>query len=72
MDLIVSGFEHQLDQLYSSDAMDVATDIKVMEAMLKRDTASTAKDFGYGGDGPHLTLDPDGDRRDKGGQTQAM
>jgi len=68
MDLIVSGFEHQLDQLYSSDAMDVASDIKVMEAMLKRDTASTAKDFGY--DGPALTLDPE--NKDKGGQTQAM
>lgn len=68
MDLIVSGFEHQLDQLYSSDAMDVASDIKVMEAMLKRDTASAAKDFGY--DGPSLTLDPEG--KDKGGQTQAM
>ncbi|MDE7221338.1 MAG: 5-bromo-4-chloroindolyl phosphate hydrolysis family protein, partial [Oscillospiraceae bacterium] len=49
MDLIVAGFEHQLDQLYSSDAMDVASDIKVMEAMLKRDTASVAKDFGYPG-----------------------
>jgi len=68
MDLIVSGFEHQLDQLYSSDAMDVASDIKVMEAMLKRDTASAAKDFGY--DGPSLTLDPEG--KDKGGQSQAL
>lgn len=47
MDMIVGGFEHQLDQLYSSDAMDVVSDIKVMEAMLKRDTASAAKDFGY-------------------------
>lgn len=47
MDMIVEGFEHQLDQLYSSDAMDVVSDIKVMEAMLNRDTASAAKDFGY-------------------------
>ena len=47
MDAIVGGFEHQLDQLYSSDAMDVVSDIKVMEAMLSRDTASAAKDFGY-------------------------
>ena len=47
MDAIVEGFEHQLDQLYSSDAMDVVSDIKVMEAMLNRDTASVAKDFGY-------------------------
>ena len=47
MDAIVEGFEHQLDQLYSADAMDVVSDIKVMEAMLSRDTASVAKDFGY-------------------------
>ena len=47
MDAIVGGFEHQLDQLYSADAMDVVSDIKVMEAMLSRDTASAAKDFGY-------------------------
>lgn len=70
MDLIVAGFEHQLDQLYSSDAMDVASDIKVMEAMLKRDTATVAKDFGYDKDGPTLTLDPEG--KNKGGQSQAM
>lgn len=47
MDAIVEGFEHQLDQLYSADAMDVVSDIKVMETMLNRDTASAAKDFGY-------------------------
>lgn len=47
MDTIVEGFEHQLDQLYSADAMDVVSDIKVMETMLHRDTASAAKDFGY-------------------------
>ena len=27
--------------------MDVASDIRVMEAMLKRDTASVARDFGF-------------------------
>ena len=47
MDTIVEGFEHQLDQLYSADAMDVVSDIKVMETMRHRDTASAAKDFGY-------------------------
>ena len=47
MDAIVEGFEHQLDQLYSADAMEVASDIKVMETMLHQDTASAAKDFGY-------------------------
>ena len=47
MHSIVEGFAHQLDQLYSADAMDVVSDIKVMESMLNRDTASAAKDFGY-------------------------
>ena len=49
MDAIVKGFEHQLDELYKSDAMDVDSDIRVMETMLRRDTATTADDFGLGG-----------------------
>lgn len=49
MDAIVRGFEHQLDELYKADAMDVDSDIRVMETMLNRDTASVAKDFGLGG-----------------------
>ena len=49
MDSIVRGFEHQLDELYKSDAMDVDSDIRVMETMLRRDTASVADDFGLGG-----------------------
>lgn len=47
MDAIVDGFERQLDHLYSSDAMDIVTDIKVMEAMLNRDGATASRDFGY-------------------------
>ena len=49
MDSIVAGFEHQLDELYKSDAMDVDSDIRVMETMLHRDTASVEEDFGLGG-----------------------
>lgn len=49
MDNIVAGFEHQLDELYRTDAMDVNSDIRVMETMLRRDTASAANDFGLGG-----------------------
>ena len=47
MDRIVEGFAQQLDNLFSADAMDVVSDIKVMETMLQRDTGSAAKDFGY-------------------------
>ena len=46
MDRIVTAFEKQLDTLYSSDAMDVESDIRVMEQMLHRDSADTEKDFG--------------------------
>ena len=46
MDKIVQGFEHQLDELYRSDALDVDSDIRVMETMLRWDTASAERDFG--------------------------
>ena len=49
MDAIVKGFEHQLDELYKADALDVDSDIRVMEHMLRRDTASAARDFGLDG-----------------------
>ena len=49
MENIVEGFAHQLDALYKTDAMDVDSDIRVMETMLRRDTASVEKDFGLGG-----------------------
>jgi len=49
MDNIVAGFEHQLDQLYQADAMDVDSDIRVMETMLRRDNASVEDDFGLNG-----------------------
>ena len=48
MDLIIKGFEHQLDELYKADALDVDSDIRVMETMLNRDTASVEDDFGLG------------------------
>jgi len=52
MDSIVAGFAHQLDELYKADAMDVASDIKVMETMLQRDTGGAARDFGFPGTQP--------------------
>ena len=37
MDKVVEGFEKQLDQLFQVDMMDVTTDVKVLEQMLKKD-----------------------------------
>lgn len=49
MDALIRGFDKQLDDLYRSEAMDIDSDIRVMEQMLRRDTASVADDFGLGG-----------------------
>ena len=49
MDMILQGFSRQLDELYKADAMDVNSDIRVMETMLKRDAGSASDDFGLGG-----------------------
>lgn len=49
MDNIITGFEHQLDELYRDAAMDIDSDIRVMETMLRRDTATVADDFGLDG-----------------------
>lgn len=46
MDSIMAGFERQLDALYHADAMDVDSDIRVMETMLRRDGGSVEEDFG--------------------------
>ncbi len=52
MDSIIAGFEHQLAELYTTETMDVDSDIRVMETMLNRDTASVEKDFGLEGTSP--------------------
>lgn len=49
MDNIIAGFEHQLDELYRAEAMDIDSDIKVMETMLRRDTGKVSDDFGFTG-----------------------
>ena len=37
MDKVVEGFEKQLDKLFQDDAMDIATDVQVLEQMLQKD-----------------------------------
>ncbi len=40
MDQVVSGFEKQLDKLFQDDAMDITSDVEVLENMLKKDGLS--------------------------------
>jgi len=37
MDKVVEGFEKQLDQLFENQAMDITTDVQVLEQMLAKD-----------------------------------
>ena len=40
MDTIVTAFARQLDSLYGSEALDISTDITVLETMLAREGLS--------------------------------
>ena len=46
MDKVVEGFEKQLDQLFKADAMDIATDVEVLERMLDKDGLGTGMTMG--------------------------
>lgn len=59
MDNIIQGFERQLDALYAAEAMDIQSDIDVMNNMMKRDSAMGSSDFKVSAAPPKLTLDPD-------------
>jgi len=45
LDLLVIGFERQLDQLFRNESIDISSDISVLETMMKRDGLSSSKDF---------------------------
>ena len=46
MDTMVTAFENQLDKLFQSDALDLSTDIDVMERMLQADGLTGSDPFG--------------------------
>ena len=45
MDTLVDAFENQLDRLFASDALDVSTDIDVMQNMLRADGLTEDEPF---------------------------
>ncbi len=46
MDKVVEGFEKQLDQLFQTDAMDIASDVDVLERMLEKDGLGSGMTIG--------------------------
>ncbi|MEA4955785.1 MAG: 5-bromo-4-chloroindolyl phosphate hydrolysis family protein [Pseudoflavonifractor sp.] len=49
MDTIVSAFDKQLDALFADEALDISTDITVMENLLKQEGLQDEKPFAMGG-----------------------
>lgn len=45
LDMLISGYQNQLDKLFEADALDVTTDINVLEQMMKADGFTGQKDF---------------------------
>ena len=46
MDTIVTAFEKQLDSLFGAEALDISTDITVLEGMLEREGLANTNAFG--------------------------
>ena len=49
MDKVVEGFEQQLDRLFQDDAMDITSDVEVLERMLEKDGLSGGSGMTLGG-----------------------
>ena len=49
METIVSAFDKQLDALFADEALDISTDITVMENLLKQEGLADEKPFAAGG-----------------------
>ena len=45
LDLLVIGFEQQVDQLFRNESIDISSDISVLETMIHKDGLSGRNDF---------------------------
>lgn len=45
LDLLVIGFEQQVDQLFKDESIDISSDIRVLETMMQKDGLSGKSDF---------------------------
>jgi len=45
LDLLVIGFEQQIDQLFKNESIDISSDITVLEKMMRKDGLSGKNDF---------------------------
>jgi len=50
LDMLVVGFEQQVDKLYGNESMDISSEIAVLETMMKQDGLDGKNDFDLGYD----------------------
>jgi len=50
LDMLVVGFEQQVDKLFGNESMDISSEITVLEAMMKQDGLDGRNDFDLGYD----------------------
>lgn len=48
LDMLVSGYEQQVDQLFRHESMDISSEISVLETMMKQDGLNGHTDFDFG------------------------
>ena len=46
--MLVVGFEQQVDKLFSNESLDISSEIKVLETMMKQDGLDGRSDFDPG------------------------
>ncbi len=51
LDMLITGYKTQLDKLFEAQAMDVSTDINVLEQMMKAEGFTENKDFDFSSSG---------------------
>ena len=47
LDMLVVGFEQQVDQLFKNESIDISSDISVLETMMQKDGLSGKSDFQF-------------------------
>ena len=50
LDMLVVGFEQQVDKLFGNESMDISSEIAVLETMMKQDGLDGKNDFDLGYD----------------------
>ncbi len=65
LDMLIDGYKTQLDKLFESDTLDVATDINVLEQMMKAEGFTQNNDFTEGGTATATAKAPEAEKKEE-------